>query len=344
MAEKPKLWVTAADVARRAGVSRSAVSRAFTPGASITRETKDRVMKASKELGYQVDILARGMIQQRNNLIGIVTAGLDDPFHAKLLAPLIAALNRNQLSPIVMNAESPEETKTSLEILLSYRIAGLIMTSGSLSLELARQYLKCKVPITMINRAPEGDGADAVVSDFSHGSTFAAQMLHEIRAIRPAYIGPNELSYSGQITRNAFVRTTKKLNRGHSVNIFATPGDDYLSGMNASFEVLTRPSPPDGVFCASDLLAMGFMDVARARFKLTIPSDVAVIGFDDIPAAGYETYQLSTIAQDTSALASSAVEMLTDRIAHFDQPSRTRIVPVSCMMRASHRRHTTGQQ
>jgi len=335
MAEKQKLWVTASDVARHAGVSRSAVSRAFTPGASIARETKERVMKASKALGYQVNILAREMIQQRSSLVGIVTAGFDNPFRAKLLAPLTAALSRRQLSPIIMNAEDPEQTKRSLEMLLSYRIAGVIMTSASPPLDLARQYLKCKVPVTMINRAPDLDGADVVVSDNDHGATLAAQMLYEARATRLAFIGPAKLSYSGKVSRDAFVRSVKKLDRNVSVITCATATDDYISGMNAALDLLARPQAPDGVFCSSDLLAMGFIDMARTRFKLRVPGDVAVVGFDDIPAAGYDAYRLSTIEQDTDALANVAVEMLMERIAQSDGPSRIRVVPVARVVRES---------
>ncbi|MBN3817896.1 LacI family DNA-binding transcriptional regulator [Paraburkholderia sp. Se-20369] len=132
-----KQWVTASDVAARAGVSRSAVSRAFSPTASIAPETRERVMHAARALGYQVNLIARDMITQRSSMIGVVTAGFENPFRARLLSDLLAALGHHALTPLVTNAEDPRQIRQSLERLLSYRIAGLVMTSASPPLSVA---------------------------------------------------------------------------------------------------------------------------------------------------------------------------------------------------------------
>ncbi|QCP50039.1 substrate-binding domain-containing protein [Trinickia violacea] len=335
MTQKHNPWVTASEVARRAGVSRSAVSRAFTPGASIAPETRERVLKAANAMGYQVNMIAREMIQQRSSLVGVVTAGFENPFRARLLADISIALTRNNLSPLVMNAEDPAQIKHSMEMLLSYRIAGVIMTSASPPLDLARQYLKFKVPVAMINRAADLDAADVVVSDNATGAAIAARMLLETGASRLAFIGPSKTSHSGKSRRDAFVRALKARpgKRSATVTTIVTPADDYASGANAAHELLAKAPLPDGVFCSSDLLALGFIDVARQHFKLKVPENIAVVGFDDIPAAGYENYALSTIRQDTERLASVAVEMLMERMSSFRGASRVRAVPVSSVVR-----------
>ncbi|MEW6342164.1 MAG: LacI family DNA-binding transcriptional regulator [Paraburkholderia sp.] len=337
MTQKQRLWVTASEVARRAGVSRSAVSRAFTPGASIAPETRERVMKAANAMGYQVNMIAREMIQQRSSLVGVVTAGFENPFRARLLAHISLALTQHNLSPLVMNAEDPAQTKHSLEMLLSYRIAGVIMTSASPPLDLARQYLKLKVPVTLINRGAELDEADVVVSDNAGGGALAARMLIDTGATRLAFIGPSKTSYSGKSRRAAFLRAVKSVvgARGEPVATIVTPADDYASGVNAALELLAQPPQqrPDGVFCSSDLLALGFIDIARQRFNLRVPQDIAVVGFDDIPAASYENYELSTIRQDTEGLANVAVKMLMERMDSFRGASRVRAVPVSSVVR-----------
>jgi DNA-binding LacI/PurR family transcriptional regulator len=337
MTQKQRLWVTASDVARRAGVSRSAVSRAFTPGASIAPETRERVMKAANAMGYQVNMIAREMIQQRSSLVGVVTAGFENPFRARLLAHISLALTQHNLSPLVMNAEDPAQTKHSLEMLLSYRIAGVIMTSASPPLDLARQYLKLKVPVTMINRGADLDEADVVVSDNAGGGAMAARMLVDTGATRLAFIGPSKTSYSGKSRRAAFVRAVQGVvgASGEPVVTVVTPADDYASGVKAALQLLGEPQQqrPDGVFCSSDLLALGFIDIARQRFNLRVPQDIAVVGFDDIPAASYENYELSTIRQDTEGLANVAVEMLLERMDSFRGASRVRAVPVSSVVR-----------
>ncbi|MDF0502749.1 LacI family DNA-binding transcriptional regulator, partial [Burkholderia cenocepacia] len=172
-----KPWVTASDVAARAGVSRSAVSRAFSPTASIAPQTRERVMVAARALGYQVNLIARDMITQRSSMIGVVTAGFENPFRARLLSDLMAALGQRALTPLVTNAEDPRQIRQSLEQLLSYRIAGLVMTSASPPLSVAQQYLEHRIPVVMINREANLPGADVVVSDNAAGAVHAAQRL-----------------------------------------------------------------------------------------------------------------------------------------------------------------------
>ncbi len=110
-----KKWIKAEDVARLAGVSRSAVSRTFTPGASVSEKTRQKVLSAAEALGYQVNIIARTMITGSSNFIGIVTAGFDNPFRSKLLAPLVHQLALNGFMPLLMNADDPQQLAPSLK-------------------------------------------------------------------------------------------------------------------------------------------------------------------------------------------------------------------------------------
>ena len=140
-----KKWIKAEDVARLAGVSRSAVSRTFTPGASVSEKTRQKVLSAAEALGYQVNIIARTMITGSSNFIGIVTAGFDNPFRSKLLAPLVHQLALNGFMPLLMNADDPQQLAPSLKQLLSYHVAGVIITSGAPPLSLAEEYLARKM-------------------------------------------------------------------------------------------------------------------------------------------------------------------------------------------------------
>ncbi|ODP34126.1 LacI family DNA-binding transcriptional regulator [Pandoraea sp. ISTKB] len=340
MPKKQTSWVTAADVARRAGVSRSAVSRAFSPTASIAPETRERVMEAARTLGYQVNLIAREMIMQRSSMIGVVTAGFENPFRAKLLAQIIAALGRHKLTPIVVNAEDPVQIQQSLDMLLSYRIGGIIMTSASPPLGLARQYLEGEIPVVMINRASNLPGADVAVSDNAAGATLAASMLIDAGATRLAFVGPTKPSYNGKARCAGFLRATRQFAAAddalaHPVETHSTPADTYECGVAAAHALLSQTVRPDGVFCSSDLLALGFIDTARRHYSMRVPEDIRVVGFDDIPAAGYDNYRLTTIAQDTYALADTATDLLIDRMNAFSGASRTRVVPVTPVVRES---------
>ncbi len=340
MPKKQTSWVTAADVALRAGVSRSAVSRAFSPTASIAPETRERVMEAASALGYQVNLIAREMIMQRSSMVGVVTAGFENPFRAKLLSQIIAALGRHKLTPIVVNAEDPVQIQQSLDMLLSYRIGGIIMTSASPPLGLARQYLEGEIPVVMINRASNLPGADVALSDNAAGATLAANLLIDAGATRLAFVGPTKPSYNGKSRCTGFLRAIRHMaksapQRLRPVETHSTPGDTYECGVAAAHALLAQDVRPDGVFCSSDLLALGFIDTARQHFSLRVPEDLRVVGFDDIPAASYDNYRLTTIAQDTHALANTAADMLIDRMNAFSGASRTRVVPVTAVVRKS---------
>ncbi|KWA04289.1 LacI family transcriptional regulator [Burkholderia cepacia] len=333
-----KPWVTASDVAARAGVSRSAVSRAFSPTASIAPQTRERVMVAARALGYQVNLIARDMITQRSSMIGVVTAGFENPFRARLLSDLMAALGQRALTPLVTNAEDPRQVRQSLEQLLSYRIAGLVMTSASPPLSVAQQYLEHRIPVVMINRDANLPGADVVVSDNAAGAAHAARMLAQAGARRVAFVGPRNTSYSASARAAAFVEALRRhgdTDGAASVRIQDTPSDTYACGVDAARHLLSGDTVPDGVFCSSDLLALGMIDTARQQFGLRVPEDLRVIGFDDIPAAAFDGYALTTLRQDTQGLANAAVDMLAERMQAFAGASRTRVVPVTCVVRHS---------
>ncbi len=325
-------WVTASDVALRAGVSRSAVSRAFSSTASIAPQTRERVMEAAHALGYQVNRIARDMITQRSSMVGVVTAGFENPFRARLLSDLMAALGRQMLTPLVTNAEDPRQVRQSLEMLLSYRIAGLVMTSASPPLSVARRYLEHRVPVVMINRAPTLPNADVVVSDNAAGAAFAARMLEQAGARRLTFVGPCATSYSAKSRGDAFAHA---IGATATLCIHETRADSYECGVNAARQLLARDARPDGVLCSSDLLALGVIDTAREHFGLRVPNDLHVVGFDDIPAAAYDAYRLTTLRQDTQGLANAAVEMLTERMRTPAVASRTRIVPIKSVLRHS---------
>ncbi len=327
-----KNWVTASDVAERAGVSRSAVSRAFSSTASIAPETRERVMQAARALGYQVNRIARDMIMQRSSMVGVVTAGFENPFRARLLSDLMAALGRHALTPLVTNAEDPRQVRQSLELLLSYRIAGLVMTSASPPLSVARRYLDHRVPVVMINRAPALPGADVVISDNAAGAAFAARTLTQAGAGRLVFVGPCKTSYSAKSRGNAFAEA---IGATATLRVHETRADTYECGVEAAREMLAGKARPDGVFCSSDLLALGVIDVAREQFALRVPDELHVVGFDDIPAAAYDAYRLTTIRQDTQVLAKAAIEMLTERMRIPAGASRTRVVPVESVLRQS---------
>ncbi|WP_321817453.1 MULTISPECIES: LacI family DNA-binding transcriptional regulator [unclassified Paraburkholderia] len=337
MSTKEKSWAVAEDVARMAGVSRSAVSRTFTPGASVSAKTRARVLEAARTLNYHVDINARNTIQGRSNFVGVVTSALASPFRAQLLTPIAHHLGTRGMLPILMNADDPDQISYALHVLLSYRIAGVIMTSGAPPLALAREYLDRQVPVAMINRVAELEGADLVNSDNAAGGALAARALFDSGALRFAFIGPQATHHGARQRCEGFLVGLANCGvRRARATVCNTTIVSYEAGQLAARELFAGSGEaPDGVFCATDMIALGFMDEARRAFNRRIPDDVRVVGFDDIQHAALDSYRLSTIAQNTDALAQGAVDLLAERIGDFSRPTQARVIPVSFVRRAT---------
>lgn len=329
-------WATAADVAERAGVSRSAVSRTFTPGASVSPATRERVLKAAEELGYQVNRLARSVIQRQSTLVGVVVPGMHNEFVLQLLGPIMSNLARHSLAPLLMDVRDPAQMESTLRYLLQYRVAGVIFTSGSPPIELAREYLRLQVPVAMINRDTNLESVDVVSSDNRHGGALAAHCLIAAGARRLAYVNLPSGTYSG-VSRGAGFSEAAAMSGQPSISVELLQGRlaGYEGGAAIAAQLLDRPPErrPEGVFCANDTLAFGFMDTARYTFGLRIPEDIVVVGFDDVPMASSASFRLTTVRQDIEGLAAEAVDRLVERMSDPTRPARSRTLPVELVTR-----------
>jgi DNA-binding LacI/PurR family transcriptional regulator len=336
---KAKTSVTSVDVANLAGVSRSAVSRTFTPGASVAPETREKVMAAAAALGYQVNALARSMIQGQSNLVGVVITGLLDPFRVALLGEISRKLSEHAMVPLLMNVEDPAGLSDLLRILLSYQIAGVIMTSGSPPTAVAQEYLKRQVAVVMINRERDIKGVDVINCDNKSGGELAAQTLIDGGARKLAFVNTKSSTFSGIARGKSFVDYVRSQPAGRKCGVrdYLADQTGYQAGREAARVLLDDPARrPDGVFCATDLMACGFLDVARSM-GLHIPQDLQLVGFDDIVIAGLDGFALTTIRQDPGALAQQAVASLLDRMKRFSTPGRLKQVPVTLVKRSTTR-------
>ncbi|MFN3547900.1 MAG: LacI family DNA-binding transcriptional regulator [Mesorhizobium sp.] len=325
--KRPKpSFVSAQQVAQLAGVSRSAVSRAFTPGASIAAETRDKVGKAAAELGYQVNDLARGLLANRSRLVGLVVTKPELGFRAHLVAALSRALIRRGNVPLLINTgDSETEVQAAHTALFGYRAEATIILSGSPPAsfsELARQNGQ---PLVMLGRS-EPD-CDHVRIDNAGAAAKAAALFVERGILRLGLAGSESGTPSIVERERAFVDEALRL--GATVRTARGGESDYTGGQQAAAALLGQAERPQAVFCVNDLIALGLVDAARFRFGLDVPADLSVIGFDDIPEASWDAYRLTTFRQDPDEMARHAIEQLDRRLGSPDAaPSIVQLDPV----------------
>lgn len=306
--------VTSLDVARLAGVSRSAVSRVFTDGASVSAKTAARVREAAEALGYRPNVLARAMLTGKSKIIGLVVAYLDNQFYPGVLELLSIALEKRGYHVLVFMASRTEgEIDQVVEQILDYQVDGLILASVALSSDLADRCRASGVPVVLFNRKLDGSREPAVVSDNHAGGLMAARHLVSTGHKRIGYIAGWEGASTQREREAGFLEGLREAGLG----LFAREIGEYRipRAREAARRMFDRPDRPDAVFVANDHMAFAVMDVLRGDLGLRVPEDVAVIGFDDVPCASWPAYDLTTLRQDADAMVRVTVDMLMSQIS-----------------------------
>ncbi|NLS03906.1 LacI family DNA-binding transcriptional regulator [Rhizobium sp. P32RR-XVIII] len=318
-------FVSAEQVAQLAGVSRSAVSRTFTPGASVAPATRERVLKAAEELGYHVNDLARGVLANQSRLVGIVATKPEVGFRAHLAAALAKFLIQRGSIPILINTgQTEEELLAAQKMLIGHRAEATIILSGSPPANFVELAHRNGQPLVVIGRT-EPD-ADHVRAGNSEASRKAAKAFFDQGRRRLAVAASDSATSSIAERETAFKAAAEAL--GATVSIGRGKDSDYDSGIAAAKQLFSEAERPDAVYCANDQIAFGLMDYVRTTLGLRIPEDVAVIGFDDVPEAAWLSYRLTTFRQDPVVMARRAVELMEKRLANPDlPPAYERVIP-----------------
>ena len=324
-------FVTAADVARRAGVSRSAVSRTFTPGASVSREVRARILDAAGRLGYRVNRLAQSLTIARSNIVGLVGADLHQPFHAECLATLSAALLADGFQCMLLNATNAERDMGALiERVLEYRVCAIVVMNGTPPTRIVKECLGNGVPVILVNKPMPGFAVDTVVTDHAAGGRVAAEQLLAAGCRNLAVVssGARTASLLGRL--EAFCDRAAQANV--PVRVWREGPTDYSTGREAALSMLGKDAI-DGAFCVTDLIALGFLDAARLDRGRHVPDDLSVMGFDDIPQAAWSAYRLTTFRQPVRMLTDQVMQVIRQRAETPESPRAVFTLPASLIVR-----------
>jgi DNA-binding LacI/PurR family transcriptional regulator len=307
-------------VAARAGVSRSAVSRTFTDGASVSEATRRKVLEAAGALGYHVNHLARGL-RDASNIVCLVVADMTTPIRARMVDVLTRKLQAAGKITMVINTETDTQSLSlALRQTLNYRADATVVLSGTPPTSLIETCLANGQQVVLINRDEELSGSSTLGVDNAMAGREAFFLLQRAGCQRLGLISSTARTASLIERETVFLDVATAA--GVDVTVTRAGPTLYESGAAAARLVFGRSKSPDGVFCVTDLLALGFMDAARDEFGLRIPQDLCIVGFDDIEQAGWSAYRLTTFSQPLEAMADQVVELLN----HPETASSRRIV------------------
>lgn len=301
--------VTSVDVARKAGVSQSAVSRVFTPGASVSPKMADKVLKAADELGYRPNVLARSLITGRSKIIGLVVAYLENQFYPDALEKLSTALQEHGYHILVFMVSNDDASVDKvMGELLDYQVDGIITASVGMSNALAARCSAAGVPVVLFNRGQDDDRLNQVTSNNLAGGRKIAEFLLAGGHRKIAHIA----GWSGS-------STGRDREAGFRAGLVAAGIEPVacIDGMYkretaaaAAREIFSASDRPDAVFVGNDHMAFAVMDVLRFELKLDIPGDVSVVGYDDVSLASWPTYDLTTLRQPSNRMVEATVSTL----------------------------------
>ena len=313
--------VTSLEVARAAGVSQSAVSRVFTPGASASEKTAEKVLKAAQELGYRPNVLARAVVSGRSRIIGLVVAYLNNQFYPEALEALTNALqDRGYHVLVFLASQKAGNIDGVVQEILDYQVDGLIAASVALSSDLAARCRAVGVPMVLFNRGQDDPDMSAVTSDNVSGGRRMAEFLLAGGHERIAYIAGWE-GASTQRDREAGFRAGLAA-AGRDLHAREVGNFVAEEAQAAARRMFAAKEPPDAVFVASDHMAMAVMDTLRFELGLDVPGDVSVAGYDDVVSAAWPTYSLTTVRQPAERMVAQTVDMLLGMIEAPDTPPK----------------------
>ena len=309
--------ITSAEVAAKAGVSQSAVSRVFTPGASASAKTTEKVRKAAQELGYRPNVLARAMVSGRSRIIGLVVAYLDNQFYPEALEKLSKTLQAEGYHILVFTASRTSgNIDHVIEEIMGYQVDGIIAASVALSSDLADKCAAAGIPIVFFNRSQDGQEITCVTSDNIEGGRKVAEHLIALGHREIGYIAGWEGASTQRDREAGFLQGLQD----HGLGLAAREVGNFRmdQARDATLRMFAAPKPPSAVFVANDHMAFAVIDTLRSELGLRIPQDVAVVGYDDVPAAAWPAYDLTTVRQPANRMVSATVQTL---LAKIDNPS-----------------------
>lgn len=332
--ERPNRVPTSDDVASLAGVSRSAVSRTFTEGASVAPATREKVMHAAKLLGYRVNFLARGLSQQRTNLVALVVSDMDNSLRAQLVDRLARGLVALGLRPMILPAEAGENVGHLIDMMLHYNVTGTIVTSDTPPAEIAQECAAYGVPLVLINKPEVSPTVSNVSIDAAAAGRLAAEELYACGCRHIGIASQRRASHTIAQRKAGFIATCRQLGL-EIIGDFQGAAQNYAGGVEAAIGFAESDLAADGFYCVNDYLALGFIDQLHRTSALRVPRDIKLVACDDIAEAAWGSYDLTTVRQDPAEVAEAAIAALQLRLDEPDRHQPHVVIPATLVRRGS---------
>ncbi len=325
--------VTLKDVAERAGVSRSAVSRTFTAGASVSAKTREKVEKAADELGYRPNALASSLTTGRTKLVGLVANNFHNPLFLEVFDLFTRSLQDRGLRPLLVNLTDETDPANSLRLLRQYSVDGVIVASSTLSPEFALAFQQARIPVVhSFGKFSERPTVHVVGIDNIECGRMAARTLIARGYRRVGFLGGPAKATSTIDRRAGFVETITA-HAGIKVDESYARAYTFEAGRAEMLNLLGK-NPAEAYFCGDDVIAIGALSAIREQ-GLRVPEDIGVMGLNDMEMTRWQNINLTTIRQPINEIITTSIELVTTMLDRPEMPPEARLYPCEIVERST---------
>jgi LacI family transcriptional regulator len=306
--------VTMQDVADRAGVSLSTVSRVLNKAESVLPEKRERVFAAITELDFKPSYFARSLVTKKTGLVGVIVPDISYSYYAQMLSGIEACASDEGYNIIICNIEEKLGKELRyLELFARMRVAGIVLMHEKSDAAVEGFLLGCGIPLVMASvrpRALAGRLSSVNIDDFR--AAYDATKFLVGKGRRRIALLADDLAdpSSGESRFEGYKTALAESGRAYDEALVAFGTFSVQDGERLARQVFSGPGErPDAVFAAGDTMAIGALEYLR-QAGLRVPQDVAVMGFDDLPFASICSPKLSTVRQPIRQIGVTAMELL----------------------------------
>jgi LacI family transcriptional regulator len=308
---------TIRDVARRAGVSVSTVSRVILDQPEVRSSTRKQVLEAIEALDFRPSAIARSMIARRTKTIGVVISDISNPFYPELIKGVEDVSNEAGYTVIlVSSADSVERHAKVVETLRERRVDAYILASARLDDEVSPRILASEPAVVVVNRGLPDGPFSQVLLDNALGSQLAVQHLLALGHSRIAHVGGPPYAQNARERAEGYetAMRTAGLRPARMLETSFFPAEGWQDSRVKIRDLLLSPLRPTAIVTANDLLAVQVLEVAVFELRLVVPRDLSVVGFDDNVLAGSPFLNLTTVSHRPREMGQLAVELALARL------------------------------
>lgn len=303
------------DVAAAASVSLGTVSNVLNHPERVSRQTVEKVQEAIRELGFVRNDAARQLRAGRSRSLGLVVLDSTNPYFADLARGAEEQAATSGVAVLVgSSGQDVDRERNYLTLFREQRVNGIILSPTSVDRDLLEEVRGSQVPTVLVDSPSVDPEIPSVSVDNEYGGYLAVHHLVEQGYRRLAFLGDPTSVQQVDARQRGAQRAVDEVEDCDGVTLETIPTESLtvIAGRSAGTELLARPAErrPEAVFCANDLLAFGLLQGVSILGGLSVPDDLAIVGFDDIDLAQWAVVPLTSVRQPARAIGAAAAQLL----------------------------------